>query len=96
MRLRVSYKTWKKVFFAFLKPTKKEVGSGVGSGSRSISQIYESAGRDPNPIQNVTEPQHWKEEKNYTEEETQTRPRYLPSASTEKGEYRSPNVAQLK
>ncbi len=35
---------------------KKAVGSGVGSGSGSISQRYESG--DPDPHQNVTDPQH--------------------------------------
>jgi hypothetical protein len=35
---------------------KKGVGSGVGSGSRSISQRYGSG--DPDPHQNVTDPQH--------------------------------------
>jgi hypothetical protein len=34
---------------------KKEVGSGVGSGS--IRQRYGSG--DPDPHQNVTDPQHW-------------------------------------
>jgi hypothetical protein len=29
------------------------------SGSGSISQLYESAGPDPDPYQNVTDPQHW-------------------------------------
>jgi hypothetical protein len=40
---------------------KKEVGSGVGSGSEagsgSISQRYGSG--DPDPQQNVTDPKHW-------------------------------------
>jgi hypothetical protein len=36
---------------------KKGVGSGVGSGSGSISQRYGS--KDPDPHQNVTDPQHW-------------------------------------
>jgi hypothetical protein len=40
---------------------KKGVGSGVGSGSRtvsgSISQRYGSG--DPDPHQNDTDPQHW-------------------------------------
>jgi hypothetical protein len=37
---------------------KKEVGSGVGSGSGSISQRYGSG--DPDPHQDVTDPQHWR------------------------------------
>jgi hypothetical protein len=36
---------------------KKGVGSGVGSGSGFISQKYGSG--DPDPHQNVTDPQHW-------------------------------------
>ncbi len=35
---------------------KKVVGSGVGSGSGSISQRYGSG--EPDPHQNVTDPQH--------------------------------------
>ena len=35
---------------------KKEIGSGVGSGSESISQRYGSG--DPDPHQNITDPQH--------------------------------------
>jgi hypothetical protein len=38
----------------FLKSLEKGVGSVFGSGS--ISQMYESA--DPDPHQNVTDPQH--------------------------------------
>jgi hypothetical protein len=40
---------------------KKGVGSGVGSrvGSGSISQRYGSGDPDPDPHQNVTDPQHW-------------------------------------
>jgi hypothetical protein len=55
----------KKYFFASLKLMKKGVGSGVGSGSGSrpgsgsISQSYLSADlEDPDPHQNVTDPQH--------------------------------------
>jgi hypothetical protein len=44
-------------FFASLQSLKKEVGSGVGSGSESIRQRYRSV--DPDPHQNVTGPQHW-------------------------------------
>jgi hypothetical protein len=36
---------------------KKAVGSGVESGSGSISQRYGSW--DPDPHQYVTDPQHW-------------------------------------
>ncbi len=36
---------------------KKGVGSGVESGSGSISQRYESG--DPDPHQNVTDPKYW-------------------------------------
>jgi hypothetical protein len=52
----------KKIFFASLKSLKKWVGSGVGSGSEvrsgagSISQRYGS--ENPDPHQNVTDPQH--------------------------------------
>ncbi len=58
MCLRSSYKKKieKNYFFASIKSLKKGVGSGVGSGS--ISQRYGSA--DPDPHQNVTDPQHWK------------------------------------
>ncbi len=45
-----------KYFFASLKSMKKEVGSGIGSGS--ISQRYGSGDPDPDPHQNVTDPQH--------------------------------------
>ncbi len=44
------------IFFASLQSLKKEVGSGVGSGSGFISQRYGSADLDPH--QNVTDPQH--------------------------------------
>jgi hypothetical protein len=36
---------------------KKGIGFGVGSGSGSISQRYGSV--DPDPHQNITDPQHW-------------------------------------
>ncbi len=42
---------------ASLKSLKKGVRSGVGSGSGSISQRYGSG--DPDPHQNVPDPQHW-------------------------------------
>ena len=42
-------------FSASLKSLKNGVVPGVGSGS--ISQRYGSA--DPDPHQNVTDPQHW-------------------------------------
>jgi hypothetical protein len=42
-----------KNFLHHLKSLKKEVESGVGSGS--FSQKYGS----PEPHQNVTDPQHW-------------------------------------
>jgi hypothetical protein len=48
----------KKYFFASLKSMKKEVGSGVRSGSGSISKKYGSGDPDPDPRQNVTDPQH--------------------------------------
>jgi hypothetical protein len=41
--------------YGSLKSLKKVVGSGVGSGS--ISQWYRSA--DPDPHQNVKDPQHY-------------------------------------
>jgi hypothetical protein len=46
------------IFFASLKSLKKGVGCEVGfrSGSGSISHRYGSA--DPDPHQNVTDPQH--------------------------------------
>ncbi len=40
-----------------MKSLKKGDGSGVGSGSGSISQRCGSG--DPDPHQNVTDPQHW-------------------------------------
>jgi hypothetical protein len=57
MCLRVSFKkknTKKK--FASLKSLKIRVGCRVKSGSGSISQRYGS--EDPDPHQNVTDPQH--------------------------------------
>ncbi len=47
------------IFFASLKSTKNGVGSGVGSGTGSGSIIR---GTDPDPHQNVTDPQHCFEE----------------------------------
>ncbi len=47
----------KKIFF--FAQLKKGVGSGVRSGS--ISQRYGSRDQDPNPHQNVTDPQHCQE-----------------------------------
>ncbi len=44
----------KKYFFASLKSMKKEVGSRVGSGS--TTQRYGSGDPDPDPHQNVTDP----------------------------------------
>jgi hypothetical protein len=43
--------------FASLRSLKKGVGSGLGSGS--IIQRCRSANLDPDPHQNVTDPQHW-------------------------------------
>jgi hypothetical protein len=40
----------KKFFLASLKLMKKGVGSGVGSGSRSISQRYGSGDLDPHQM----------------------------------------------
>jgi hypothetical protein len=54
MCLRVSYK--KKLASFKVTELKKSVGSGVGSGSESISQRYGS--EDPDPHQNFTDPQH--------------------------------------
>jgi hypothetical protein len=51
----VSYKKKCEKKFTSLKSRKKGLGSGIGSGS--ISQSYGS--RDPDPPQNVTDPQHW-------------------------------------
>jgi hypothetical protein len=42
--------------FSILKFTEEGLGTGVGSGSGSISQRYGSP--DPDPRQNVTDPQH--------------------------------------
>jgi hypothetical protein len=42
----------KKIYFTSIKTLKKEVGSG------SISQRYGSGDLDPDPRQNVTDPQH--------------------------------------
>jgi hypothetical protein len=57
MCLWVSLKE-KIVSFASLKNLKKGVGSGVESGSGSISQRYGCAESDPH--QKVTDTQHWK------------------------------------
>jgi hypothetical protein len=54
MCLWVSYKKKKKKKFASLNSLKKGVGSGARSGS--ICQRYESG--NPDPHQNVTDPQH--------------------------------------
>jgi len=43
----------KKMFFAYLKSIKKLVGSGVGGTYR-----YGSGDSDPDPHQNVMDPQH--------------------------------------
>jgi hypothetical protein len=59
MCLWASYKKQyeeKKFVFVSLKSLKKGVRTGVGSGSGSISQRYGSG--DPDPHQNVTDPQH--------------------------------------
>ncbi len=48
-------KMWKKHFFGSLKSMKKGVGSGVGSGFPDPLV----RGSDPDPHQNVTDPQHW-------------------------------------
>ncbi len=57
MCLLVSYKKkiWKISFFASLKSLKKEVEFGVGSG-----------GTDPDPHQNVTDPQHCSKENQHS------------------------------
>jgi hypothetical protein len=52
---KILEKNMKIFFVTSLKSLKKEVGSGVGS--RSIGQRSGSA--DPDPHQNVTDPQHW-------------------------------------
>jgi hypothetical protein len=49
----------KNIFFASLKSMKKEVGCGVGSGFGSITQRYGSGDPEPDPNQNVKDPQHW-------------------------------------
>ncbi len=54
MCLQVSYEKKKNNFFAALKSLKKGAGSGVGS--RFVSQRYGFA--DPDPHQNVMDPQH--------------------------------------
>jgi hypothetical protein len=54
---QVMRKNVKKLFFLeSLKSIKKGVGSGVVSGTGSISQRYGSG--NPDPHQNVTVPQH--------------------------------------
>jgi hypothetical protein len=57
MWLLASYKKKKyekkNIYFASLKSVQKEVGSV------SISQRYGSGDPDPDPHQNVTDPQHW-------------------------------------
>jgi hypothetical protein len=57
MCLLASYKQkiWKKYFFCTLKLMKKEF--------RSVSQRYGSGNPDPDPHQNVKDPQHWTKEK---------------------------------
>jgi hypothetical protein len=39
----------------------EESGSASRFGSGSISQMHGSADPDPDPHQNVTDPQHWQE-----------------------------------
>jgi hypothetical protein len=46
--------TCEKTIFFILNSLKKGVGSGPGAGS--ISQRYGSG--DPDPVQNITDPQH--------------------------------------
>ncbi len=64
MCLWASYKK-KKNLFASLKSVKKGVGSGVGSGSEagsgagSVSISQRSGSGDPDPHQNITDPQYW-------------------------------------
>ncbi len=52
---------YEKIFFASLKSPKTGAGSGVGSGAGSINQRYGSA--DPDPYQNVMDPQHCQKDK---------------------------------
>ncbi len=54
-------KKCKKKFLASLKPMKKGIVSGVGSGTGygSITQRYGSGDPDPDPQQNVMDPKHW-------------------------------------
>jgi hypothetical protein len=54
MMCQMRKKYERKRFFASLNSMKKGIGPGVGSGS--ISQRYASG--DPDPHQNVTDPQH--------------------------------------
>jgi hypothetical protein len=53
-----------KVIFTSLKSLKKGVGFRDGSRSGSISQSYGSRDPDPDPHQNVTDPQQWKKQVN--------------------------------
>jgi hypothetical protein len=54
---QVMEKNCENFFFASLKSMKK----GVGSGSESIGQRYGSGDPEPDPHQNVTDPQHCSE-----------------------------------
>ncbi len=66
-------KTYRKIFFLpHWRLLMKITGSWVGSESGSVIQSYGSA--DPDPFQNVTDPQHWL---SYTEGTV----RYVPSKS---------------
>ncbi len=49
-----------KIIFTSLKSLKKGVAFRDGSRSGSISQSYGSRDPDPDPHQNVTDPQQWK------------------------------------
>ncbi len=74
MCLRVSYKK-KYEYFLSLKSLKK----GVGSGSRSVSQRYGSA--EPDPHQNVVDPQHY-----YKGQKTWKKICYLRTGNTREDE----------
>jgi hypothetical protein len=48
----------KLIFVGILKVNNEKAGSGSESGSGSISQRHGSADQDPDPLQNVMDPEH--------------------------------------
>ncbi len=62
----INKKLWRKKYFwlpswrSLTKIAGSGSGSGFGSESKSVSQRYGSV--DPDPYQNVTEPQHWRKD----------------------------------